>query len=283
MTEAEPRHDSELRNPPNLGGVDPELPKNEPRRAGDSTPDSMTPPSAEEVERQKSYGQLRREHRATELEQREEEARLKAQFKIANGQLSIGLQPQPVPMHRGPVGIRPDQQGTVEPREGETIATHHLEDITLLPKFTVDDARKLKGGEGQQFRIDAVRMVEAETARVAQLHEIVGADDVWLGCDGIILDPVDWTSLDNALAAAQAQVEVRDDGDSDVKEIALISAALMETARYWAVEGPEQAAPPPEGGEGEGGALAQRRDLDPNLDPNLTYTQPAPDFDPVVR
>jgi hypothetical protein len=129
------------------------------------------------------------------------------------------------------------------------VQPRHLVDVDLLPGFTVDDARKLKGGEGAQFRTDAVRMVEIETARVAQLHTIVGVDDVWLACDGIIMDPADWTSLDAALAAAQEQVVLGgDEGDSDVKEIAIVSACLMETARYQAVAGPEQLPPPPEGG-----------------------------------
>ena len=203
-----------------LGGIDPEIPRNEPvTPANAQTPDSMTPPSPDEAVRQKSYAQLRREHQTTDDEKRAEEARLIAQPKIAGGKLSVALQPQPVPRHRDPT-----QSQVPEAREGEVISKAHLEDITLLPKFSVDDARKLKGGEGQQFRIDAVKMVEAEEARIAQLHEIVGVDDVWLGCDGIIMDPVDWTSLDAAIAAARAQVEVKDDGDSDVKEIALISA-----------------------------------------------------------
>jgi hypothetical protein len=264
-----------------LGGIDPAIARNEPVTPDNAlTPDSMTPPSKDERERQKSYAQMRNEHQPTEDEQRAEEARLIAQPKIAGGKLSVALQPQPVPRHRGQPGIRPEGQGTVEAREGEVINKLHLEDITLLPKFSVDDARKLKGGEGQQFRIDAVKMVEAEEARIAQLHEIVGADDVWLGCDGIIMDPVDWTSLDAAIAAARAQVEIKDDGDSDVKEIALISAALMETARYWAVEGPEQA-PPPEGG------VLGRGDANPNLDPNLpAYRGGRPDpipQDAIIR
>ena len=142
----------------------------------------------------------------------------------------------------------------------------HFADIELLPGFTVDDARKLKGGEGAQFRTDAVKMVELETARVAQLHDIVGTDDVWLACDGVIMDPADWTALDAALAAAQAQVDCRRgrrrfrrQGNRPRLD------RPEETARYQAIAGAEQAPPPP-----EGGALSQqRRDFDPNLDPNL--------------
>jgi hypothetical protein len=126
------------------------------------------------------------------------------------------------------------------------VQPRHLADTDLLPGFTVDDARKLKGGEGAQFRTDAVRMVEIETARVAQLHTIVGTEDIHLGLDGVLMDPLDWTGLDAALAAAQEQVVLGgDEGDSDVKEIAIVSACLMETARYQAVVGPE-APPPPE-------------------------------------
>jgi hypothetical protein len=174
-----------------------------------------------------------------------EEARLLAERRMKPNHLSIVVQNRHV---MGKTG------------EAEQF---HFEDIVLLPGFTVDDARKLKGGEGAQFRVDAVKMVELETQRVAQLHEIVGTDDVWLACDGVILDPVDWAALDAALAAAQAQVEAgKDEGDSDVKEIALVSAALMETARYQAMSGPEQLPPPPEGGEG--GILAS--------DPPVTQT-----------
>jgi hypothetical protein len=240
-----------------LGGLDPEIPKNEPvTPANARTPDSMTPPTKEEAERQKSYAQMRREHKTTEDEEKAEEARKKAEPKLVNRPLSVAMQPQPVPVHRGPPGIRPSMQGEVEQREGETPTVRHLEDMTLLPKFSVDDARKLKGGEGQQFRVDAIKMVEAERKRVDQLHEIVGTEDIWLGCDGQQTDPPnDFTSLDAAMAAAEAQIEAgKDDGDSDVKEIALVSEALMETARYWAVEGPEQAPPP------EGGALERRAD-----------------------
>jgi hypothetical protein len=73
--------------------------------------------------------------------------------------------------------------------------------------------------------------------------------------------------LDAALAAAQEQIVAgQDEGDSDVKEIALVSAALMETARYQAMSGAEQLPPPPEGGEG--GVLAS----DPP--PGQTYFPP---------
>ena len=47
-----------------LGGIDPELPKNEPVTPDNAlTPDGMTPPSREERVRQKSYAQFRRERR----------------------------------------------------------------------------------------------------------------------------------------------------------------------------------------------------------------------------
>jgi hypothetical protein len=152
-----------------------------------------------------------------------EEARLLAERRMKPDHLSIVVQNRHV---MGKTGVAEQQ---------------HLEDIVLLPGFTVDDARKLKGGEGAQFR------VELATQRVAQLHESVGTDDVWLACDGVIMDPADFTSLDAALAAAQEQIVAgQDEGDSDVKEIALVSAALMETARYQAMSGPEQLPPPPE-------------------------------------
>jgi hypothetical protein len=160
-----------------------------------------------------------------------ERARVAAEPTSTTGRLSVGLQPQPTPT----VGV----------------SAQVFADITWLPKFSVDDARKLNGGEGQQFRVDAVRMVEAETARVAQLHAVVGTSDIWLGREGLMTEPAnDFTALDAALAAAQAEVDVRDTGDSDVKEIALISAALMETARYTAIAGAEQIVPPPPPPEG---------------------------------
>jgi hypothetical protein len=178
-----------------------------------------------------------------------EEARLLAERRMKPDHLSIVVQNRHV---MGKTGVAEQQ---------------HLEDIVLLPGFTVDDARKLKGGEGAQFRTDAVKMVELETQRVAQLHEIVGTDDVWLSLDGVIMDPADFTALDAALAAAQEQIVAgQDEGDSDVKEIALVSAALMETARYQAMSGAEQLPPPPEGGEG--GVLAS----DPP--PGQTYFPP---------
>jgi hypothetical protein len=60
------------------------------------------------------------------------------------------------------------------------------------------------------------------------------------------MDPADFTALDAALLAAQEQVIAgEDEGDSDVKEIALVSVALMETARYQAVAAPVEAAAGP--------------------------------------
>ena len=118
-----PDHDQRQRQDQNqsLGGLDPNIPKNEPVTPDNAlTPDSMTPPTRDEMVRQKSYAQMRREHETTEQEKKEEEARMKAQPKIAGGHLSVAMQPQPVPVHRGPPGIRPSAQGEIELREGET-------------------------------------------------------------------------------------------------------------------------------------------------------------------
>ena len=118
-----------------LGGLDPNIPKNEPVTPDNAlTPDSMTPPTKEERERQKSYAQMRREHETTEQEKKEEEARIAAEPKIAGGHLSVAMQPQPVPVHKGPPGIRPSAQGEIDQREGEVASPRHLEDITLLPE-----------------------------------------------------------------------------------------------------------------------------------------------------
>ena len=223
-----------------MGGLDPDIERNEKVTPDNAlTPDSMTPPTKEEAVRQKSYAQMRREHQETDEEKKAEEARVKAAPKIAGGRLSVAMQSQPVS-----TALRRARFGT-EGLGGPTPGTQHYEDTDFLPKFSEDDARKLKGGEGQQFRVDAVKMVEAETARVAQLHELVGTEDIHLGCDGLPTDPPnDFGPLDAALEAAKAQVEVKDDGDSDVKEIAIISEALQLTARYWAIAG-DEASPPP--------------------------------------
>jgi hypothetical protein len=125
------------------------------------------------------------------------------------------------------------------------VQPYHFADTEFLPGFTVDDARKLKGGEGAQFRTDAVRMVEIETARVAQLKTLVGTEDIHLAVNGVIQETVDWVPCDEALAKAQEQVVLGgDEGDSDVKEIAIVSACLMVTAGYQPVGGAEQPPPP---------------------------------------
>jgi len=182
-------------------------------------PDGMTPPSPDEKIRQKSFAEVRNERELTADDEEAERRRLRAERQMLPDALSVVVQP------------------------------FHFADTEFLPGFTVDDARKLKGGEGAQFRTDAVKMVEVETARIAQLKTLVGTEDIHLAVNGVVQETVDWAACDEALAKAQEQVIAgEDEGDSDVKEIAIVSACLMVTASYQPVVGAEQAPPPPEGG-----------------------------------
>ena len=71
----------------------PEIARNEPVTPDNAlTPDSMTPPTSDERERQKSYAQLRNEQTASADEQEREKLRLRAERQALPDKLSIVVQ-----------------------------------------------------------------------------------------------------------------------------------------------------------------------------------------------